>query len=117
MSRSNAPAARAALAALLAAAAVGAPAAGAGAATLAVPGDEPTIGRALARARPGDVVLVACGTYREHDLVLPAGVSLWSGALDPACATIDAGGRGRVLVCDGVDTTSSIVGFWITPTW
>jgi hypothetical protein len=82
--------------------------------TIAVPGDAPTIARGLALARPGDIVLVACGTYHEHDLVVPAGVTLWSGAMQPGCAVIDAGGAGRVLVCEGVDSTSSIVGFTLT---
>jgi hypothetical protein len=86
----------------------------AGAATIAVPGDAPTIARGLALARPGDVVLVACGTYREHDLVIPAGVSLWSGSMQPGCVVIDAAGAGRVLVCEGVDSTSAIVGFTLT---
>ncbi len=84
------------------------------AATIAVPGDAPTIARGLALARPGDVVLVACGTYREHDLVVPAGVSLWSGSMQPGCVVIDAAGAGRVLVCEGVDSTSAIVGFTFT---
>jgi hypothetical protein len=86
----------------------------AGAATIAVPGDAPTIARGLASARPGDIVLVACGTYREHDLVIPAGVSLWSGAMQPGCVVIDAAGAGRVLVCEGVDSTSAVVGFTLT---
>ncbi len=86
----------------------------AGATTIAVPGDAPTIARGLALARPGDRVLVACGTYREHDLVIPAGVSLWSGTMQPGCVVIDAGGAGRVLICEGVDSTSTIVGFTLT---
>lgn len=85
-----------------------------GAATVAVPGDAPTIARGLALARPGDIVLVSCGTYREHDLVIPAGVSLWSGSLQPGCVVIDAGGAGRVLLCEGVDSTSTVVGFTLT---
>jgi hypothetical protein len=84
------------------------------AATIAVPGDASTIARGLALARPGDIVLVACGTYREHDLVVPAGISLWSGAMQPGCVVIDAAGAGRVLVCEGVDSTSAIVGFTLT---
>jgi hypothetical protein len=82
--------------------------------TIGVPGDAPTIARGLALAKPGDIVLVACGTYREHDLVIPAGVSLWSGAMQPGCVVIDAAGTGRVLVCEGVDSTSTIVGLTLT---
>ena len=69
------------------------------AATIAVPGDAPTIARGLAAARPGDIVLVACGTYREHDLVIPAGVSLWSGSMQPGCVVIDAGPGRDHRVC------------------
>lgn len=86
----------------------------AAAATVAVPGDAPTIARGLALASPGDIVLVSCGTYREHDLVIPAGVSLWSGSLEPGCVVIDAAGAGRIFLCEGVDSTSAIVGFTLT---
>ncbi len=84
------------------------------ASTIAVPGGAPTIGAALAQASSGDIILVACGTYYEHDLRVPSGVSLWSGTLQSACATIDAGGRGRVLVCEAADSTTAVVGFTLT---
>ncbi|MFH1843380.1 MAG: hypothetical protein ABIF77_09230, partial [bacterium] len=83
-------------------------------ATIAVPDDVATIGAALARARSGDIVLVSCGTYREHDLVVPSGVTMWSGTLRPECVVIDAGGRGRVLVCNDADSTTAVVGFTLT---
>jgi hypothetical protein len=69
----------------------------AGATTWHVPGDVPTIAAALAAAQPGDAVLIAPGTYHEHDLVLPAGVSLTGDATDPADVVIDAQGAGQVL--------------------
>ncbi len=48
-----------------------------------VPADAPSIGAALALASAGDVVEVACGTYFEHDLAMPAGVTLRSETGDP----------------------------------
>ena len=79
--------------------------------TIAVPGNAPTIKAALALARPGDIVLVECGVYRESGIRVPAGISLWSGTLQPDCVTIDAGGAGRVLEFVGCDSTTSVVGF------
>ncbi len=68
-----------------------------------VPADAHAIAAALALAEPGDVVEVACGTYFEHDLVMPAGVTLRGESGDPACVTIDAQQLGRVILCDHVD--------------
>jgi hypothetical protein len=50
-------------------------------ATIAVPGDYPSIGDALAVAVAGDVVAVAAGTWVE-DLTLPGGVVLQGAGLD-----------------------------------
>jgi hypothetical protein len=85
----------------------GAPASGA---TIAVPDDHPTIAGAMAAARPGDIILVGCGTYREHDIRVRSGVSLWSGTLQPDCVVIDAEGRGRVLIFEDCDGTTAAVG-------
>jgi hypothetical protein len=84
------------------------------AATIHVPADQPTIQAGIAAAEAGDVVLVSCGTYKEHDLVMKSGVTLRSQSGDPACATIDAQRLGRVLRCDGVDATACIEGFTLT---
>lgn len=78
--------------------------------TLAVPDTYPTIGAALAEAVAGDFVLVSCGVYRERNLRVPPGVSLWSATLQPDCAVIDAEGRGRVLEFVGCDSTTAVVG-------
>lgn len=80
------------------------------AATLAVPEDHATIGAALQAASAGDIVLVGCGTYRERNLRIKTGVSLWSATLQPDCVIIDAEGRGRVLMFDACDTTTAVVG-------
>jgi len=79
--------------------------------TIAVPDDVATIGAAMARAAAGDIILVGCGTYNEHDIQVKSGVSLWSGTLQPDCTVIDAGGRGRVLVFTNCDSTTAVVGF------
>ncbi len=79
--------------------------------TISVPGQAPTISQAIARAESGDLILVSCGTYQESNIVLKSGIKIWSGTLQPDCVTIDAGGKGRVFICDGVDTTTSVVGF------
>jgi len=81
-----------------------------GARTIAVPDEARTITAAMALAVPGDRILVACGTYREANIAVKPGVSLWSGTLQPDCVVIDAGGRGRVLVFADCDTTTTVVG-------
>jgi hypothetical protein len=77
--------------------------AAASAATWHVPADAPSIKAGLDLAAAGDVVEVACGTYYEHDLVMPGGVTLRSATGDPACVTIDAQQLGRVILCNHVD--------------
>lgn len=79
--------------------------------TLAVPDAYPTIKAAMAAADHGDIILVQCGTYREHGIRVTPGVKLWSGTLQPECVVIDAEGRGRVFLFSECDTTTSVVGF------
>ncbi len=79
--------------------------------TLAVPGSSPTIKGALIIAQPGDIVLVSCGTYFEHDIAMKPGVALWSGTLQPGCVTIDAQGKGQIFKFADADTNTALVGF------
>lgn len=65
------------------------------AATIRVPQDASTIAAGLAAASPGDHVVVAAGTWSEHDLVLPSDVVLRGATGDPADVVIDAQGLGR----------------------
>lgn len=81
--------------------------------TLSVPETSPNIKAAMEQAKAGDIILVSCGTYFEHDIIVKPGVSLWSGTLQPSCVTIDAQGKGRGLVFANADSTTSIVGFTI----
>ncbi len=76
-----------------------------------VPADQSTIARGIAAAQSGDTVLVACGTYPEHDLVMRSGVCLR--AESGSCVTIDAGRAGRAILCQAVDAVV-IEGFTVT---
>jgi len=60
-------------------------------------GEYPTIAAALVAASADDIVELACGTYYEHDLVIPDGVLLRSDSGLASCATIDAQELGRVI--------------------
>ena len=85
----------------------------AAAVTIYVPGVQPTIQAGLAAASADDTVLVACGPYYEHSLVMKSGVCLRSETGEADCVTIDGQGLGRVIFCDNVDNAASIVGFTI----
>jgi hypothetical protein len=73
-----------------------------------------TIAEALASAVAGDSILIAPGTYFEHDLVMTEGVLLRSELNDPHSVIIDAASQGRVMI--GIDLTSAtaIVGVTLT---
>lgn len=81
---------------------------GAGAATIHVPGDQPTIQAGLEIAVDGDTVLLACGTYNENSITMKSGVCLRSESGNPACATLEGGAP--ILRCDGVAATTHIEG-------
>ncbi len=84
------------------------------AATIYVPGDQPTIQAGIDAATYGDIVLVACDTYYEHDITMKSGVCLTSETGEAGCVTIDAQQQGRVICCLDVDDAASIVGFTVT---
>ena len=64
-----------------------------------VPSKFSTIAAALNAAHAGDRVLVSPGTYREHGLTLPEGVTLAGTGSAPAAVVIDGQGAGRILSC------------------
>jgi len=85
-------------------------------------GNAPTIQAGLASAVSGDTVLVAPGTYTEPMintgtygnamLVMKSGVVLLSeGGRD--VTTLNAQGQGRVIYCQGVSSSTQIIGFTI----
>ncbi|HEX2300835.1 MAG TPA: right-handed parallel beta-helix repeat-containing protein [Pseudonocardiaceae bacterium] len=75
--------------------------AGAGAVTITVPGDAPTISAAVAAAEPGDLVLVGPGTYRETVQITTDGITLRG--TDRARVVID----GEVIRPNGVVVRSA----------
>ena len=88
---------------LLATALLAQPGAGpAGAALLLVPEEQPTIAAALGSASFRDTVSLAPGTYYEHDLVWPPGVSILGRSGDPGWVVIDAQLQDRVLGGDNL---------------
>ena len=82
--------------------------------TSAGTGDAPTIQAGLDSAVAGDTVLVECGTYYEHDILMKSAVTLISTSGDPACVTIDAQQQGRVIYCTYAHHTTRIEGFTLT---
>ncbi len=86
----------------------------AGARTWDVPLVAPTIQAGIDSAAVGDTVLVACGTYLEHDIVMKGGVTLRGASGDPACVVIDAQQLGRVIDCNLVSQRANIEGLTLT---
>ncbi len=81
---------------------------GAPAAVLNVPSVYATIDAGLDAAVPGDVVLVAPGTYRERDLVIRSGITLRGATGNPADVIVDSQRAGRCVYGEGVDATARI---------
>ncbi|MBU2501085.1 right-handed parallel beta-helix repeat-containing protein [bacterium] len=77
-------------------------------AELLVPSAHPTIAAALGAAGPGDHVVIAPGTYLEHDLILPSGVVLRGESGDPADVVIDGERLGRCIYGAGLDASTRI---------
>ncbi|MCK4546532.1 MAG: hypothetical protein KAW17_03735 [Candidatus Eisenbacteria sp.] len=78
-----------------------------------VPTDAPTIQAGIDSASAGDTVLVACGMYYEHDIVMKSGITLRSESGEPDGASINGERRSRVLYCENLDSTTCIEGFRI----
>ena len=75
-----------------------------------VPSQCPTIQSGIDSASAGDTVLVSCGTYYAHDIVVKPGITLASDTGNADCVTIDAEHRGRVFFCENIEPASTIHG-------
>jgi hypothetical protein len=64
-----------------------------------VPGEMSTIQAGINAAAAGDTILIACGVYLEHDIVLRSGITVRGSNSDSACVVIDARQQGRVMDC------------------
>lgn len=67
-----------------------------------VPDEVASIQAAVDSAAFSDTVLVACGTYFEHDIVMKGGITLRGETGAPDCVIIDAQGLGRVFECNNL---------------
>lgn len=99
---------RVVLAALLVVAAMASPGL---AATIHVPGDEPTIQAGIHAASVGDTVEVACGTYYEHGIELASGIVLRSATGSADCVVVDAQELDRVMLCEDLAAPAVVEGF------
>ena len=84
------------------------------AATIRVPGDQPTIQAGIDAASDGDTVLVAPGTYFENIDFKGKGITVRSSS-GPEVTVIDGNQTGQVVRFDSGETIDSIIeGFTIT---
>jgi predicted outer membrane repeat protein len=84
------------------------------AATLAVPGDHPTVAEALAAARQGDRIEISPGNYPEFDLALPEGVIVVGMGAVPDEVVLDARGLGRVFLAESIGQASTLRNLTLT---
>jgi hypothetical protein len=87
-----------------------------------VPTEVPTVQVGIDTASAGDTVMVECGAYEEYDILMKSGITLMSETGEYDCVTIDADSLGRVLICNKVDSTASVIGLTLTggltgPAW
>ena len=78
------------------------------AATINVPGDQPTIQAGINAASSGDTVVVAPGTYLEHINFNGKAIEVKSSA-GPASTIIDGSSTGAVVTMNSSETASSIL--------
>ena len=84
------------------------------AATWQVPAQQPSIAAAIAAAAVGDTIVLACGTYAEHGLLVGKALTIGGGTGDPACVVVDGQGLGRVFDVDGAGGRVTFTGLTIT---
>ncbi len=81
-------------------------------------GDAPTIDAAIDSSVAGDVIELACGTYREEGLVIKSGITIRSETGQPGCATIEGrqipNSPGSIFYTWGSDNSTLLEGLTIT---
>jgi len=84
----------------------------AGAGTIHVPKHYPTIQGAIDASTNGDLILIAAGQYSEYNITPLGKAIVIEGATNnqgELVVTVDAGGQGRVFVCDGGETAKTVL--------
>jgi predicted outer membrane repeat protein len=82
--------------------------------TWRVPAEAPTIQAGIDSAAVADTVLVAPGTYFEHDLAMKGGVILLGDEAAPETVIVDPGQRGRGLDCFQLAEPAVVAGLTFT---
>jgi hypothetical protein len=77
-------------------------------------GDAPTVQAGIDSAMAGDTVLVACGTYYEHDIVMKSGVCLRGEGGFPPCAILDAQQQSKLVISHSNDASTLIESLTLT---
>ncbi|MCP4293792.1 MAG: T9SS type A sorting domain-containing protein [bacterium] len=77
-------------------------------ADLNVPNDYYSIKEALLHAQASDHIKIEPGEYLELNLVVPPGVALSGTGATPDAVVINAEGRGRIMICESLNTTTII---------
>ncbi len=77
-------------------------------ADLYVPADFYSIKEALVHSVPGDQIKISPGTYFEINLAVPPGVTLSGLGESPDEVILDAQGRGRIMLCESLESTTII---------
>ena len=76
--------------------------------TLNIPAQHPDIHSALESIQPGDIIEIAPGTYYESNLSIPAGIIIRGTGANPGEVVIDAEGSGRIMILEGLDSSTTI---------
>ncbi|MBN1826990.1 MAG: right-handed parallel beta-helix repeat-containing protein [Candidatus Eisenbacteria bacterium] len=79
-----------------------------------VPSNAPTIQAGIDSAAVGDTVVVAAGTYYEHDVTLKSGVIVTGATGDPTDVVVDADSLGRVFYAISVNSATRLADLTLT---
>ena len=79
------------------------------AATINVPGDQPTIAAAISASSNGDTIAIAAGTYNEHSLNTGGKAITIGSASGNLDVTIDANGGGSVFMLESGEGSGTVI--------